>query len=565
MIKASQGLHEPQEIDDTLRTWIQEATELKAALDEHAIVAITDAQGCITFVNDKCCALAGYSREELLGQNHRIMGSGHHPTEFFREMWRTILRGVVWHGDIKNRAKDGSDHWLGTTIVPFLDDAGRPRQFVAISADITEQKRVEARLAEKQRLQQLLADLSARFVALPSEEIDSAIEDTLRLIAETLSLDRCTLWQLKAGERDLVCTHCWQRPEWPVMPPHLPMDGSIEWSVAKVMKGEILLFQSIDDLPPEASRDAALFRSYGLKSKITIPLLARGRVFGALAFSTLAGERAWAEDEVTELKLVTQIISNVVGRQRAELREDQLREELSHAQRVATLGELASALAHELNQPLAAILSNAQAARRFIADREFEQDELAAILDDIARDDKRAGAVIHNLRAMICKRTATREICCLHELVHEVVDLMRSAMLEAGIELRVQLAPALLPVEAARVELQQVLLNLLLNATHAMEQTPAALRFIEVATQEQGVAVVLSIRDRGHGISPERLDTIFDPFYSTKSSGLGVGLSICRRIIENHGGHIEARNCEDGGALFRFSIPTASPGPRAAA
>lgn len=556
MIKASIGPNETLEIDEPLRAWMQEATELKTALDEHAIVAITDAQGRITFVNDKCCTLTGYFREELIGQDHRILNSGHHSKDFFREMWSTILGGTVWHGDIKNRAKDGSDHWIGTTIVPFLDDVGKPRQFVAISADITEQKRVEARLAEKQRLQQLLADLSARFVALPTEDVDSAIEDTLQLIAETLRLDRCTLWQVKAGERDFTCTHCWQRPDWPMMPPHLPMDGSVEWSVAKVMNGEILLFQSIDDLPPEASRDAAVFRAYGLKSKITIPLLARGRVFGALAFSTLAEERAWAEDEITELKLVAQIISNVVGRQRAELREEQLRDELAHAMRVSTLGELATTLAHELNQPLTAILSNAQAARRFLANQEFEPDELAAILDDIARDDKRAGAVIHNLRAMVSKRSVARETCCLHELVQEVTDLMRSALIEARIELRVQLPPTLPMVEAARVELQQVLMNLLLNATHAMGQTPALLRFIEVSAQEKEASVAISVRDHGHGISPEQLGTIFDPFYSTKSSGLGVGLSICRRIIENHGGRIEAHNCKDGGAQFGFTIPT---------
>lgn len=541
-------------ISEQGRQALNEAADLWMALDEHAIIDITDARGRVMFVNDRFCAISQYTRAELLGKDHPFFNSADPSKRSSSEPWKTISSGQVWHGNARLQAKDGSFCWLASTIVPFLDERGVPRKFIAIHSDISEQKRIEVELAERRHLQRLVADLPSRFVSLLPDHIDLAIEETQRILAEALDLDFSVVLQRTEREAATILTHLWVRNRDVALPWQSLREEDLPWPHEKVLHGHTLSFSStIENL-----RDANGHRIQRLVSGVCMPLVVNGGIRGALAFGVLDLEKEWREDDIVELQMTAQFIGNIIGRQRAERREGQLRTELAHAMRVATLGEMAASLAHELNQPLAAILSNAQAARRFIANDAITTDELCAIIDDIVRDDKRAGGVLHNLRAMISKGPAVRELCCLNELVTEVADLMHAEIVREEIALRTNLRANLSPVEGARVELQQVLVNLLINAVQAMKDVPSRERILEIETLAESNMAIFSIRDHGQGIPPDRLLSIFEPFFTTKPTGLGMGLSICRRIVEGHGGRIQARNEETGGARFTVWLPATS-------
>jgi len=247
--------------------------------------------------------------------------------------------------------------------------------------------------------------------------------------------------------------------------------------------------------------------------------------------------------------------ADITGELAARQEVARLRSETGHLMRINAMGEVASALAHELNQPLAAILSNAQAARRLMAAGKAEEAELREILDDIVRDDKRAGEIIHGLRAMLRKGETTIEVFDLREVIGTIARILNSEIIGRRTTLRLEEGPGRPMVRAGRVEIQQVVLNLALNALEAMEETPPASREMVISCAVEDGMVTTGVRDSGPGISPTAMETLFEPFQTTKAQGLGVGLSICRRIVESSGGRIQARNNDGGGATLSFSLP----------
>jgi signal transduction histidine kinase len=250
-----------------------------------------------------------------------------------------------------------------------------------------------------------------------------------------------------------------------------------------------------------------------------------------------------------------QVVVDAVKVSSYEQELQQTRRNLDHYARVNLMGECTTMLAHELNQPLTAILSNAQAARRYLASETPEMDEIHEILDDIVRDDKRASGIIHGLRSMLQKEEVIRQRFDVNTAAREVIGILDSEFREKDIELTAEYATDLPSVYAGRIEIQQVILNLLVNAARAMENSGNESRKISLRTRIVDSEVQVEVQDSGPGITAEIHDSLFNTFVSDREDRLGMGLAICERIIEAYGGSIRADNAEAGGALFSFTLP----------
>ena len=232
------------------------------------------------------------------------------------------------------------------------------------------------------------------------------------------------------------------------------------------------------------------------------------------------------------------------------------RNELAHLARVSTLGELSGSIAHELNQPLTAILSNAQAGQRLLAGGNVSQEAIREIFADIVEDDRRAGEVIRRLRSLLQKGEVQRVSVDVNAVVQDVLGLMRSDFVNRNVTVDTDLAPEIPPLLGDRIQLQQVVLNLLVNACEAMDGLPERRRVTVRTGRVDGAAVEILVCDEGKGIEAGDTERIFEPFVTTKPTGMGLGLAVCRTIVAAHGGRLSAHSNAGGrGATFSIVLP----------
>lgn len=253
--------------------------------------------------------------------------------------------------------------------------------------------------------------------------------------------------------------------------------------------------------------------------------------------------------------LISTLLREHHRRHLAEVQSRQRMAELAHVNRFSTAGELTATIAHEINQPLGSILTNAETAQLILKSQNPDISGLAEIVDDILRDDRRASEVIRRMRSLLKKAPFELKKLDLNDLVRETIEFLSMLAVGRKVELIGQIMPEALPILGDRIQLQQVILNLVVNAIEAMKDTPSESRIISIETSRAEGSAELSVSDRGSGIPKDELKEVFEPFFTSKAEGMGMGLSIAHTIVEAHQGVIAAKNRDHGGATFTIRLP----------
>jgi len=427
-------------------------------------------------------------------------------------------------------------------------------------------------------LVEVVSSVSGRLMAGSAGAIEAEIRLGLEQVRELLGVDRCALYRVMTDRDAIEIIIEAAIPGAPPLPNSI-FARACASSLSRVIRGvETPALSSLDALPADALADRIFYENLKIAALLAIPLSVGRALKYVLCVTSPRSMEEWPRDLIAGLRLLGQAFAHAllrVGAEEAlrhaeqaratdthrtqeEMRE--LRMQLWHADRVARTGALSASLAHELRQPLAAILSNAQAALRLVSQGKPDLVEIEDILHDVVRDDKRASDVIASVRTWLRRHETDHEPVDLARALDELLLLLRSEITSAQAEIEVEIEAGV-QIVADRCQMQQVVLNLVMNALEAMREVPASQRRLTVSVMRTDAGKVrCAVRDQGNGITHENLQKVFDPFWTTKPQGLGMGLSVCRSIVEAHNGKMWVESSAGAGATFFFEVPAAGHG-----
>jgi signal transduction histidine kinase len=398
--------------------------------------------------------------------------------------------------------------------------------------------------------------MSSAFVREPSDQIDRAVDAWLKQVVLRFGLDRSTVAELDPVTGIASLSHGWARQKYPVIGQPLDANVLVPWLRKKMLAEEVVVFSKVSELPAEAAGDIERLGPLMPKSNVTMPIKLGGVVVGAVGFGAIRHERNWSKRDIRELRQVADILGHALERRRRERELLRLRNEISHLSRLNTMGELSASLAHELNQPLSAILSNSEAIQAMLLTGPTNLNEIKEAIADIIGDSRRAHETIVRLRSMFGREELRTSVLDLGELVSEVSRLVRKDALVHCVTFELEVERPLPTIRGDRVQLQQGIINLVLNAFESVSTNQYHPREVLLAVNKCDVgSVCVLVRDSGAGIDARLQPRIFDPFFTTKPRGLGIGLAITRRIVEGHDGQLSVLPNRGRGVTFKMIFP----------
>jgi PAS domain S-box-containing protein len=490
--------------DLALQETLKELSDIKFALDQSTIVAITDQRGIINYVNDEFCRISKYTREELLGQDHRIINSGYHSTDFIRDLWTTIAGGKVWKGELKNRAKDGSIYWVDTTIVPFLNADGKPYQYVAIRHDITQRKLGEERIAEQ-----------------------AALLDEARDAILVRNLDETIVYWNKGAE----LLYGWTADE------------------AIGQNAQELLFREI---PPQFEEAQRIVAETGHWTGDLNQVKKDGRAIIVSGSWTLVRD----ESGTPYQKLV--VNTDVTDKKR-------LQANLERFAQLSLVGELAAGLAHEIKNPLAGIQGIVDILLRRREANDPEREALEGVRHEVERIDNTVRALLARARPRqmeVQPRSLTEVTQRAVNLAIGQAAVRSDSAQQVSVRFEASSEAIILPLDAGQIE--DAILNLIINAIEASDdESRVTVRLFRSESDDDAADLReeanIEVSDQGSGISEEDMARIFHPFFTTRKVGTGLGLPAVRRIVRAHGGRVDVKSTPGQGSTFTIRLPLRNP------
>jgi PAS domain S-box-containing protein len=566
-ISVVRDISDRKRAEQAVRRSERELRELIETIPAMAFVIGRD--GSSEFVSRQWIEFSGMSAEQTTGEN---WAATLHPEDREDHMakWRAAhASGQPFENEARHRDVQGNYRWLLVRAVPSRDDKGAIVKWYGALTDIEDRKSAEALHAGERRLFEMIA------TNVPLKEIFNEL--CLIIQQQRPGTHASVLMLTREGHHLNVIAGPTLPEGWSEQMEKLPVGPCAGSCGTAVYRGTLVIASDIATDPlwdvPE-HRAAAL--SHGLRASWSNPVLcSNGKVAGTFCIYHCEARDPTSQD-LELIELATHVARVAIERDQQEISLREAQNELAHVNRVSTLGEFAASIAHEVNQPLAGILTNANAALRWLAGDSPNLAEAQQTIGRIIRDGNRAGDVVSRMRALFKKAPAAKEPLDINLIIQEVLTLTHAELQKNRVSLRTEFTAGLPTVLGDKIQLQQVILNLVVNAIEAMSGVPGNQRELYVSSQkitesrsesghetidakasgEQGLtSLLIAVRDAGPGLNSTELEHVFETFYTTKSHGMGMGLAISRSIIEAHNGSLWVTANTPRGAVFQFKLP----------